>query len=189
MTAHPILHLLLVAATAAPRAAAGRQDLPTLESGSRSITIIDGEHVKEGYWVLMPEKDPDVYYVEIPMKPHVVTFRSDAGELAFPVSFGDRIDFVILLDGKTPCRTQIRAEFRDLLSFSRGESVPASGPVEIPFTLGDNDKIYVKGRVNEGAELDFQFDLGSGLRREHHQEELRGRGRSGPGRHDHAPEQ
>jgi hypothetical protein len=32
----------------------------------------------------------------------------------------------------------------------------------IPFTLGDNDKIYLKGRLNGGAVLDLQFDLGAG---------------------------
>jgi hypothetical protein len=40
--------------------------------------------------------------------------------------------------------------------------MPASHEETIPFTLGDNDKIYVKGRINGGQELDLQFDLGAG---------------------------
>jgi hypothetical protein len=40
--------------------------------------------------------------------------------------------------------------------------MPATGAATIPFTLGDNDKIYVKGRVNGGPVLDFQLDLGAG---------------------------
>lgn len=40
--------------------------------------------------------------------------------------------------------------------------MPASHEATIPFTLGDNDKIYVKGRINGGQDLDLQFDLGAG---------------------------
>ena len=142
--------------------AAAQQDLPILRSNSKTISIIDGDHVKSNYWFLMPEKDPDIYHVEIPMKPHTVTFRTDIDERSFDVRYGDRIDFVILLNGQTVCRTQIRAEFRNLTTLTRDESLPPAGDLEIPFTLGDNDKIYIRGRLNDGEELTFQFDLGNG---------------------------
>jgi hypothetical protein len=140
-------------------AALAEQVRPVLRSNSRVITIIDGEHVKRDYWALMPEKNPDVYHVEIPRKPHTVTFRSDVDEISFPVAFGDRIDFVVLLGGTTECATQIRAEYKSLHPFSRDALAADS---TIPFWLGDNDKIYIKGRLNRSEELRFQFDLGCG---------------------------
>jgi hypothetical protein len=138
------------------------QELPTLKTRSKYITIVDGDHIKRDYWMLMPERNPDIYYVEIPMKPHSVTFRSDVDEITFPVAFGDKIDFQILQNGKTSCRTQIRADFKKLQPFTRKPPAPAKGRAEIPFILGNNDKIYIKGRVNGGKELNFQFDLGCG---------------------------
>jgi hypothetical protein len=36
------------------------------------------------------------------------------------------------------------------------------GQPSIPFTVGDNDKIYVQGRLNGGAPLSLQVDLGAG---------------------------
>jgi hypothetical protein len=138
------------------------QEIPTLKTQSKYITIVDGDHVKRDYWMLMPDRNLDIYYVEIPMKSHSVTFRSDVDEITFPVAFGDKIDFVILHDGKTACRTQIRADFKKLQPFTHEQPAPAKGRAEIPFILGDNDKIYLKGRVNGGEELNFQFDLGCG---------------------------
>jgi hypothetical protein len=156
------LAFVLILATTAARAVAAEEELPILQTRSNVLTVVDGDHVKRDYWLLMPERNPDIYYVEIPLKPHDVTFQSDVGELTFPAEFGDKIDFVIQQDGMTGCRTQIRADFKKLQPFTREPSAPATSKVEIPFTLGDNDKMYVKGRLNGGEEQSFQFDLGCG---------------------------
>jgi hypothetical protein len=110
----------------------------------------------------MPEKPLDIYYVEIPLHPHTVTFTTDVDSISFPVTPGSRHQFVIELDDGVQALTEVRAEFRNLVSYRRTSPAPADGVDEIPFTLGDNDKIYVKGRLNGGPVLDFQFDLGAG---------------------------
>ena len=51
--------------------------VPIVKARSRVVTITDGLHVKKNYWYVMPEKSPDVYYVEIPRKAHTVTFTTD----------------------------------------------------------------------------------------------------------------
>jgi hypothetical protein len=53
------------------------QEVPTIRARSRVVTITDGAHVKKNYWYVMPERSPDVYYVEIPRLPHTVTFTTD----------------------------------------------------------------------------------------------------------------
>lgn len=157
------LATLLAAFTAlSARPAAAEQNLPLLRSRSKILTVIDGDHVKRNYWVLMPERNPDIYYVEIPMKPHSVTFRSDIDSITVPLKFGDQFDFVVLLNDETHCRTQIRATFKKLQPYSRIGAERGSASDTIPFDLGDNDKIYVKGRLNGSETLNFQFDLGCG---------------------------
>ena len=136
--------------------------VPVVRAHSRVVTITDGLHVKKNYWYVMPEKQPDVYFVELPLEPHTVTFTTDVESIHFPVTYGSQHEFVIALDHGVEARTQVRAAFRRLLSSRRTGSAPADGVDTIPFSLGDNDKIYVKGRVNGGPVLDVQFDLGSG---------------------------
>ena len=89
----------------AARSAQGTRSV--LKSRSKYVTIVDGDHVKNDYWFLMPEKNPDIYYVELPMKPHTVTFRTDIDTISFPVEFGNQHDFVIVLNEATVCPTQM----------------------------------------------------------------------------------
>jgi hypothetical protein len=141
--------------------AALAQTAPVIRAHSRVVTVIDGLHVKKGYWYVMPERVPDVYYVEIPLQPHTVTFTTDVESISFDVTYGSQHDFAIRLDDGVEARTQVRAAFRNPVQCGRSPDAPAGVPV-IPFTLGDNDKIYVKGRINDGPPLDLQFDLGAG---------------------------
>jgi hypothetical protein len=141
-------------------ATASAQETPVVKTRSRTVTITDGLHVKKNYWYVMPERSPDVYYVEIPLRPHKVTFTTDVESISFDVTFGSRHQFVIKLDDGRDARTEIRTDFRNLLSARRKDTGLVTST--IPFTLGDNDKIYLKGRFNGGPLLDLQFDLGSG---------------------------
>ena len=154
-----ILALLCAVAGVIP---ANAQEGPIIRARSRVVTITDGVHLKKDYWFIMPERSPDVYYVEIPRQPHTVTFTTDVDAISFDVTFGSRHPFIIRLADGREARTEIRTEFKQLLSPTRSGRERAGGAPAIPFTLGDNDKIYVKGRLNAGPPLDLQFDLGAG---------------------------
>jgi hypothetical protein len=157
------LSISFLASSVGPAAALAQDALPVLRARSKVVTIIDGAHVKKNYWYVMPERVPDVYYVEIPLEPHTVTFTTDVASMSFPVTYGSRHTFVIRLEDGTEARTEVRAAFRhDQLISRRTGPAPPGGVDTIPFTLGDNDKIYVKGRINGGPLLDMQVDLGSG---------------------------
>ena len=150
---------IVVLLCAAPAAA---QDAPpTIRARSRVVTITDGLHVKKNYWYVMPERRPDVYYVEVPLAPHRLTFATDLESISFDVSYGVRHAFVVRLEDGTEALTEIRAEFRNLLQYERS-SAAGDGADVIPFTLGDNDQIYVRGRLNGGAPLSLQVDFGAG---------------------------
>ena len=101
------------------------QETPVIKSRSRTVTITDGHHVKKNYWYVMPERSPDVYYVEIPLHPHRVTFTTDVESISFDVTFGSRHQFVIKLADGRDARTEVRTEFRSLLSSTRSASQAA----------------------------------------------------------------
>jgi hypothetical protein len=145
-----------------PGSGRAQDAIPVIRAHSRVVTITDGLHVKKHYWYVMPEKRPDVYFVEIPLEPHTVRFTTDVESIDVPVTPGSQHEFVIKLDDGVEARTQVRAAFGSLLSYRRISPAPSGGVDTIPFTLGDNDKIYVKGRLNGGPVLDLQFDLGAG---------------------------
>ena len=140
--------------------AVAQDSLPVVRARSRVATITDGHHLKKNYWYVMPERKPDIYYVEVPLEPHKVTFTTDADAITFDVSYGSRHPFIVRLEDGTEAHTELRAEFKDLLRHER--STTAGNVDAIPFTLGDNDKIYVQGRVNGGPPLSLQFDFGAG---------------------------
>ena len=164
MAARPVPRLVSAGAAlllALPGPAAGQGSLAVIRARSRVVTVVDGPHVKRDYWYIMPERAPDVYYVEIPFQPHAVVFRTDLDSIALRVSHGERHRFVIRLDDGTEALTEVRAELRDPLPWRRASAAPGARADTIPFTLGDNDKIYLKGSINGGRTMDFQFDLGA----------------------------
>ena len=99
-------------------ASASAQEMPVIKSRSRTVTITDGLHVKKNYWYVMPERSPDVYYVEIPRHPHKVTFTTDLESISFDVTFGSRHQVVIELADGREARTEVRAQFKNLLASS-----------------------------------------------------------------------
>lgn len=150
----------LIAALMCAVTARAQTGVPTIRAHARIVTVTDGLHLKKNYWYIMPERSPDIYYVEIPLQPHTVTFTTDVESISFPVAYGSRHAFVIRLDDGVEARTEVRADFKHLLRCQRSPN--ESTATSIPFRLGDNDKIYVTGSLNGGPLLDLQFDLGAG---------------------------
>lgn len=132
------------------------QSLPIIRATSKNIKIRDGANFKEDYWVIFPETKPDIYYVDFPRRDQKVTFITDKDSISFDVKYGNIYDFIVLLNEKDSCFTRISAAYPKILS--KSQSVEKDS---IPFTVIDN-RIYVKGSINNSEELMFQFDLGAG---------------------------
>jgi hypothetical protein len=155
--------VVAVALVSMSASALSAQDAPpVIRARSKVVTIIDGQHTKTDYWYVMPDRSPDVYYAELPRVPHRVTFTTDTESISFDVSYGSRHAFVIQLADGTRALTEIRAEYRQLPQFRRPAGIAPGQPALIPFTLGDNDKIYVRGSINGSPPIDLQVDLGAG---------------------------
>lgn len=137
-----------------------QNSLPVIRASSTTVDLRDGKHFRKGYWAIMPERKPDYYYVEIPESPHNVTFITDLDSISFSTAYSREYDFIILLNGKDSCFTRISATYKNPVHSSKMQM--AAGSDTLPFALGDNSKIYFKGRINGSQLLDIQFDLGAG---------------------------
>lgn len=135
-------------------------DLPVVRASSKTVSIRDGQHFKKGYWAIMPERRPDYYYAEIPEKAQTITFITDLDSISFHTVYGKEYDFIILLNGKDSCYTRISARYKNFNAFTRENA--GVGPDTIPFTLGDNRKIYVDAKLNGTRVTNIQLDLGAG---------------------------
>jgi hypothetical protein len=137
-----------------------QSDLPVVRASSKTVSIRDGKHFKKHYWAIMPEKKPDYYYAEIPQKNNTITFITDLDSISFDVAFGKEYDFIILLNGKDSCFTRISARYKNFNASTRKNA--GARPDTIPFTLGDNHKIYVNAKLNGSDVTNIQLDLGAG---------------------------
>lgn len=132
------------------------QNLPVIRATSKNVKIRDGNHFKSDFWVIFPETNPDIYYVDFPRNDQRVTFITDKDSISFDVKYGNNYDFIILLNEKDSCYTRISTSYPKTLTKTKSKATDT-----IPFTIID-DRIYVKGNINNSKELMFQFDLGAG---------------------------
>lgn len=135
-----------------------QESLPIVKATSTRVDVQDGHNDRKGHWTVDPSLDLDVYYAQRSHGPKPVTFRTDLDAISFVVEPGKDYDFVILLNNKHACRTRISTLRRPC---HRVGSDRLGSPAEIPFTLGDDDRIRVEGRINDSQPLVFLFDTGA----------------------------
>lgn len=139
----------------------GQENIPIIRANTKDVSVRDGEHFRKGYWYIMPEVSPDYYHVENPKKPHRVSFYTDLDSIAFDVTVNNDYDFIILLNGKDSCLTRVSTKTPKPLVLKRSCVDCNIGSDTIPFTMGLDNKIYVKAKINNGKAMRFLFDLGS----------------------------
>ena len=133
-----------------------QQTLPVIRANSKVVTIKDGLNTKTNFWVIVPEVKPDIYYLDLPRRNSNLKFITDLDSISFNMSYGDKKDFIVLLNGKDSCYTQIAALYPNLKSPQQHHA----GNDTIPFKLKDN-RIYFKGKINGSELLNIQLDLGA----------------------------
>ena len=134
----------------------GRAQMPLVKATSAYADIRDGLHLRKAYWHIDPSAKPAKYYVELPAKEHAVTFYTDIDSVTFNTASGGVYNFLILLNGKDSCFTQIIASPKQVISYKNRNN---SGTDSIPFTLGKNNRIYIKARLNQSDALNLRLDL------------------------------
>jgi gag-polyprotein putative aspartyl protease len=151
-----IFGLLFIAQIAFPQ-----DRVPIIRANSKDVTVLDGEHYRKGWWYIMPEAKPDFYVVENPKKPHKVTFYTDLDTISFDVKYNETHDFIILLNGKDSCLTRVTTIPAKTMNYRKNCNNCNTNNDTIPFSLGLDNKNYIKVRINNSGPINFQFDLGS----------------------------
>lgn len=142
-----------------PTTAWAEDPLPVLRAHASLVDIQDGDQLLKGLWTADPSLPLDIYNARRSSQGRKIAFHSDVDSISFDVQPGRTYDFIILLDGKGPCRTRISTLTQ---GFQRTGAVPASGPVSIPISIS-RGKLHLQGRFNDSGELDLLFDTGADI--------------------------
>lgn len=132
-----------------------QKQLPVIQAHSQSVSIKDGNFLRRDYWTLSPSAKPDIYYADRANKAKWVTFYTDIDSFRVEVMPNEKYDFVILLNGKDSCYTQIQSQQAPKLTFQKEKHDT------IPFFLSESHNICFKVCVNEKDTLTLMFDTGA----------------------------
>ncbi|TWR31342.1 hypothetical protein FPZ43_02375 [Mucilaginibacter pallidiroseus] len=129
--------------------------LSVIRATSRRVAINDGGYLDRNAWSLSPGIKPDVYTADRTRETKWVTFYTDIDSIKVKVKPGSKFNFVVLLNGKDSCYTQIAS------AIPANAHSPTNKIDTIPFTLTAYNAIAVKAVLNKTDTLKLHFDLSS----------------------------
>jgi hypothetical protein len=134
-----------------------QKKLPVIRASSKNVAINDGGFLDKNAWSLSPATRPDVFVADRSRKPKWVIFYTDVDSIKVRVKPGTKFEFIVLLNGKDSCYTQIvssiQSEKTDMKTTQNSDT--------IPFTLTAYNAISVKAVINNSDSLNLHFDIGS----------------------------
>jgi len=149
----PVILILVFA-----HAALAQKNLPVLQTSTKSLDVREGHNRYKGYWSVSPEVKKDVYFAHRFKNATTITFYSDIDSISFKVTPSHTDNFIILLNHKDTCYTEISTV---RTSYYKNCSKCIVSKDTIPFTLGKDNRVYIMGRVNGYPLLKFFFDDGA----------------------------
>lgn len=126
--------------------------LPILKTNSDVISIKDGDELRTDYWTLTPETKPDIYFADKISEAKKVTFFSDIDSISFELKPREKYDFIILLNGKDSCFTQLSSG----ITFQKSDT-PIITHDTIPFILTSANNISIQTILNKVDTLNLMF--------------------------------
>lgn len=133
------------------------QNQPVVLSNSENTYFIEGKRTDKNNWYLDASLKLDVYELDKTSKATWVYFHTDIDSLKVKLKPGETFDFVVLLNGKDSCFTQIKnpamiTKYRDQLTITQDT---------IPFELTEANNIKIQTVMNGEDTLDLHFDTGA----------------------------
>jgi len=133
-----------------------QQAMPIIKATSTEIKILDGDDLLHGG--LAPELKPDTYVYHRSNKEKKIVFYTDLDSIAFNVTLGDTYTFAVLLNNKDTCYQKFSSENPIGVTY-----LSVSVKDTIPFVLGTDNAIHIKGKLNNSEMLDLIFDTGASI--------------------------
>ncbi len=147
---------------------AHKQNLPVLRTNSKVISIQDGNDFYKDIWTISSEVELDEFVTYKFNGEKNVSFISDIDTLIFNVTPNKIYDFVIQYNQEkafTRINTDTLKEAsipkKKILEYYYDNKTRNSLTDTIPFTLGEDHRIHLKGKINNSNRLDFLFDTGA----------------------------
>jgi predicted aspartyl protease len=144
-----------------------QKKISILKTTKTSISIKEGDFNYKDVWTISTKVKPDIFVTNPFVGTKRITFYSDIDSVSFKVKPNKKYDFIILLNGKDTAYTQINTYIKEKpslepkLLFARLKNTNQATDT-IPFTLEKDNRIHLKGKVNNSDNLDFLFDTGAG---------------------------
>ncbi len=151
------LYCLIACMTALFSPLNGQSKLPIIRATSMAVAINDGGYLDKNGWSISPKIKPDIYTADRTRKTKWVTFYTDIDSIKIKVKPGTKFDFIILLNGKDSCYTQVESAISTDKKLANFRNTPDT----IPFKLTAFNAIHVKSIFNNRDTLNLHFDLGS----------------------------
>jgi hypothetical protein len=99
--------MFLLAITVSVSLYAQKKSMPVMKASSLTVDIRDGAEFKKGNWTIMPNVKPDIYTTIVNGASKKITFYTDIDSMTFTVKPNERLNFIILVNGKDSALTQI----------------------------------------------------------------------------------
>lgn len=140
----------------------------TLKADFEYVSIKEGEILNKDAYAISAEVKPDVFVANKFTGKKKITFISGIDSLTFEVTPNKIYDFVILFNGKraytridTFADKKPSIPLRKINSYVRADRNKNTEPDEIPFKIGEDQRIYIEGTINDSEPLNFIFDTGA----------------------------
>lgn len=143
------------------------ENLPVIKANSDLVTIREGNHLHWDCWKISPDVSLDVFVTNRFEKTTKVTFMTDVDSISFDVAPNKNYDFVVLINGQR-ATTRI-STFEDQTPSQKPRKTARyrrtddrkDNSDKIPFTIGDDHRLYLRGKINDSAPLNILFDSGA----------------------------
>ncbi|TCD18623.1 hypothetical protein EZ456_21350 [Pedobacter psychrodurus] len=145
----PVLTLLLPFYTFA------QKKLPIVNAGANQAKIYEQDNAVSN-WYINPKIKPDVFTTGKFTKSKSIKFKTDIDSIVFNISPGQKKEFIVLLNGKDSCLTQITAPV--LKNFSK---VSPEIHDSIPFFVNKYNTNFLPVVFNGTDSLLLNFDSGA----------------------------
>jgi Aspartyl protease len=137
-----------------------QEKVKLVKATSERVAIKDGNQPISKWWeYLQKDVKPVVYHIAKINQNRKVTFYTDIDSISFDVKPSNKYDFKVLLNSKDTCYAQISTVIPSYYKNCKNCTITSD---TIPFTLGNDHYIHIKGKVNNSETLDFIFDTGAG---------------------------
>nr|WP_315418235.1 aspartyl protease family protein [uncultured Pedobacter sp.] len=147
--------ILLLLTALLPFYAFAQKKLPVVKASAGQAKIYEQENAVSN-WYINPKIKPDVFTTGKFTKSESVKFKTDIDSIVFSISPGQKKEFIVLLNGKDSCLTQITAPA--LKNFSK---VSPEIHDSIPFFVNKYNTNFLPVVLNGTDSLLLNFDSGA----------------------------